>query len=287
MKKNILVTGAYGFIGKKLFTKLLKIKKFKTLGIGRKKNNQNILKHVYKGNINDRNLKNIKIWPHTIIHCAGKGNIKLNVREKTNDIKAINNLINFYSKKPPKKFILISSAAVYGGIKKLKPISDYGKQKLKVENICKKFFSKKRTKLKILRVYSIYGPGLRKQLIWDVCKKLKYNKHNYFGSGKEVRSWVYIDDLINIILRLIDKNTKKNVIDIHGNNAIKNEDLLKLIYKLSCINLQKPVFTFKTRNGDPKIMRSYKTDKLPFVNYPTKLEAGLRNYIKWFKKQKI
>lgn len=287
MKKNILVTGAYGFIGKNLLIRLTKIKNFKALGIGRKKINQNILSYAYEGNINDKNLHNIKILPHTIVHCAGKGKTKLNSKEKINDIKAINNLINFYSKNPPKNFILISSAAVYGGIKKLKPISDYGKQKLEVENICKKFFSRKKTKLKILRVYSIYGPGLRKQLVWDACKKLKYNHHNYFGTGKEVRSWVYIDDLINIIIKLIDKITKKSVIDIQGNKAIKNKDLLKLIYKLSSENKNKPVFTQKKRIGDPKIMKSYKKDKLTFISYPTKLEVGLRNYIKWFKKQKI
>ena len=62
--------------------------------------------------------------------------------------------------------------------KKIKPISLYGKQKLLIENLCKLNFKQKVNKLIILRVFSLYGPGLKKQLFWDVCKKIE-KKNNF------------------------------------------------------------------------------------------------------------
>ena len=72
------------------------------------------------------------------------------------------------------KIIFLSSQAVYGKInsKKIsennltKPISAYGKTKLLAEKELKKI---NYNYIIILRLFSIYGIGLRKQIIWDAC----------------------------------------------------------------------------------------------------------------------
>ena len=81
-------------------------------------------------------------------------------------------IINFYKQKKIKKFILISSAAIYGGGKNINPISFYGKQKLLIENLCKLNLKNKKKKLIILRVFSLYGPGLKKQLLIEAFQVL-------------------------------------------------------------------------------------------------------------------
>ena len=54
------------------------------------------------------------------------------------------------------------------------------------------FFEKNfKLQFNILRFYSIYGDGLKKQLIWDACKKMKFNKNIFFGTGEEIKLDTY------------------------------------------------------------------------------------------------
>lgn len=287
-KQKILITGVYGFLGSNLFTKLSKLKNLQVLGIGRNRYNLK-LKNTVSGSINIKNLNKLKLIPDTIIHCAGEGSVSSVTKKYGSGYFTTKKLLNFYKKKKIKKFILISSAAVYGGGRKIRPISLYGKQKLLIEKLCKSTLKNKEKKLIILRVFSLYGPGLKKQLFWDVCKKIKKVDNIFFGTGNEVRSWVYIDDLINIIYKICEKKIKSAVLDISGKDNIENKDLIKKIYNSYFPNKKNnlPLFSGKKKKRDPKIMKSYKKKiNKKFINYFTNLEDGIERYIKWFKKIK-
>ena len=80
------------------------------------------------------------------------------------------------SQKNKTKLIYISSPAVYGNSidkKILKPISPYGKNKLKSERLLIQFSKLNNCEITIIRFFSLYGEGLNKQLIWDTLKKIK------------------------------------------------------------------------------------------------------------------
>ena len=159
-----------------------------------------------------------------------------------------------------------------------------------IENLCKLNFKQKVNKLIILRVFSLYGPGLKKQLFWDVCKKIEKKNNFFFGTGNELRSWVYIDDLVKIIDKICVKSNTSLTLNIAGKNSIKNKDLITKIYDayFKNKNFEIPYFSGKKRKGDPKTMRSYRKNPLnkKFINYFTTLEDGIDRYIKWFKRIK-
>ena len=106
----------------------------------------------------------------------------------------------------------MSSQAVYGKVstnkisekKKTLPISDYGKTKLLAE---KELLKLKNNSIFILRIFSIYGIGLKKQIIWDACKKFKKNKLIFRGDGKEKRDYLNINDFTKLSEKII--NSKK------------------------------------------------------------------------------
>jgi dTDP-glucose 4,6-dehydratase/UDP-glucose 4-epimerase len=109
---------------------------------------------------------------------------------------------------PQTKFINFSSAAVYGNPKRLPireqdelaPLSPYGKHKLETEAILKKYSVESGLKTCSVRVFSAYGPGLHKQLFWDLYLKSRETKHiRLFGTGKESRDFIFIDDLVRAI----------------------------------------------------------------------------------------
>jgi dTDP-glucose 4,6-dehydratase/UDP-glucose 4-epimerase len=123
------------------------------------------------------------------------------------NVKVILDAIRKYQ--PACKFINFSSAAVYGNpvalpIREdasLKPLSPYGKHKLQAELLLQYYAREYGLSTLSLRVFSAYGPGLRKQLFWDLFQKWRTHngKVRLFGTGQESRDFIFIDDLVRAV----------------------------------------------------------------------------------------
>jgi len=108
---------------------------------------------------------------------------------------------------PECKMINFSSAAVYGNPESLpiketqsrNPLSPYGFHKLQSELLLKEYHRFFGLQTMSVRVFSAYGPGLKKQLFWDLKQKANQGNVELFGSGKESRDFIYIADLITAI----------------------------------------------------------------------------------------
>ena len=291
---KILITGVCGFVGNNLYLKLKK--KNELIGIGRKNRNyKNKYKNIIEKEITHKNLVNLNFKPNVIIHCAGSGSVtksiqnpKIDYEKNVNTTKELIKFISELTKKP--KVIMFSTAAVYGNSceknkKQLKPISPYGRNKLKSENILLKKSKKFRFELMILRFYSIYGVGLKKQLIWDVCEKINNKINVFYGSGNEMRSWINIKDVNRLIQFLIKKGSISNqTLDISGNDVVKNKFLVKKLFKLLNIN-KVPYFNKKNKRGDP-IDQIFNNSILKNLGWKPKinLSNGLKEYVQWYKK---
>ena len=63
-----------------------------------------------------------------------------------------------------------------------------------------------------------------------MCVKIEKKNNFFFGTGNELRSWVYIDDLVKIIDKICVKSNTSLTLNIAGKNSIKNKDLITKIY---------------------------------------------------------
>ena len=281
--KKILLTGAYGFLGSHLYESLKE--KNKIYRIGRYKKNKKI--SLY-------NLKKTNFFFDTVIHCAGGSSVSNSITNPKEDYKKTvesTKILLKYIKSHQKKikFVFISSASVFGNsIKKslLKPISPYGKNKLISEKILIKNSKKLGFDLTIIRFFSLYGEGLKKQLLWDTINKLKKKKFEFYGYGNEKRSWMHINDAIKII-HLSIKNYHKEIkiINAPGKQILTNKNVVELIYKNYNIK-NKPYFNGIVRKGDP-VEQVYTNKDLKDLNFVQSInfQKGLNKYIKWFKKK--
>ncbi len=113
---------------------------------------------------------------------------------------------------PKCKFINLSSAAVYGNPAYLpvnesaatNPISPYGKHKLLSEQLLLERANNDGLATLSLRVFSVYGNGLKKQLFWDIYQKsLKANLIELYGTGHETRDFIHINDLMFALEQII------------------------------------------------------------------------------------
>ena len=117
---------------------------------------------------------------------------------------------------PACRFINLSSAAVYGNPSVLPihemaatlPVSPYGQHKLMAEQLCQQYQQFFGVGSCVLRIFSAYGPGLQKQLLWDIAQKSRDTTAlTLFGTGQESRDFVYVTDIIQAIAQVLAAGT--------------------------------------------------------------------------------
>lgn len=189
------------------------------------------------------------------------------------------------------KFINLSSAAVYGNPVALpikeemhsNPISPYGKHKLMAEMLCEEFYRDFGIQTCSLRIFSAYGNGLRKQLLWDINQKMQQsNRLEMFGTGFETRDFIHVYDIAQVLELLIPSDKfKADVINVGNGVEVQIREVVELFVK-NKLWQGKLVFSGSNRKGDPinwladiSIIQSlgYK----PSIT----LEEGIKQYIKW------
>ena len=81
----------------------------------------------------------------------------------------------------------------------MNPVSPYGVHKKIAEDLCRSYGQHFKIASCVIRLFSVYGVRLRKQLLWDECLKLSKNEITFFGTGQETRDWLHIHDVVNLL----------------------------------------------------------------------------------------
>lgn len=231
------------------------------------------------------------------INAAGAANVAASVLNPGNDKKLnvdlVSHLLESIQKLQPNcKLINFSSAAVYGNPKKLpinetdslSPISPYGNHKLRAEKLCHKYFEQHGISSYNLRVFSAYGPHLRKQLFWDLYLKVQKGDVTLFGTGNESRDFIYIEDLVQVVSLIIKQNFQgANIINVASGNELTIKAAADSFLK-SYGYTGELKFSGEQRSGDPinwqaDISRLKKLGFQPRFNF----EEGIQQYVNWLK----
>lgn len=299
MKKNrILITGGTGFIGYHLAKKCLelnwsvdsistklpknkrKLKKVKYLELDISKN-KNLTKYLSK----DYDY---------IVNLAGY--VDHSNKEKTikSHFNGCKNLATFFLNRNIKRFIQIGSSIEYGKIKSpqkeskknyQKTYSFYGKAKLLSTKFLLKLKKKYNFPATILRLYLVYGPyqdGNR--IIPFTIMNAINNKKFDCSTGNQLRDFIYIDDLVSAIIKIIkNENLNGEIINIGSGKPISIKRLIIKICKLS--KGGQPQFG-KIPFRKDEILRLYpnlsKIKKIIKWKAKVNLDQGLKKTIKYF-----
>ena len=299
-KKTILITGASGFIGNALYAKL-KNENYNIIGLdnffrGKNLKNQTII----KGSIFDKKiLKKLICKSDIIIHLVAINGTRnfYNIPDKVFEVSMrgamiLYDCLNEIGDKN-KKILLASSGEVYGEPKKIptdervslvvKDIFNnrysYGGGKICQDLIARYLISKVVKECIIFRPHNVYGPNMGFDHVIPelMMKSLKAkNKITIEGSGKETRSFCYIDDFLNGLIILIKKKINGfNIFNIGNDYEISIKNLTKLIIKNSKKNLliqNKKLRTGSSKRRCPDIKKIKKLGYIPLVNLETGIE---------------
>jgi UDP-glucose 4-epimerase len=295
--KNILIIGCLGFIGKAIKSFFETNNSYSVYGVdlATYSSENNYISFTKYGDF-DSILNLIKI--DICINASGAANVSFSVEHPAQDfnLNSVNvfkilNALRIHS--PKAKFINLSSAAVYGNPGSLpiketsstQPISPYGYHKYISELICQEFNQLYDVKTCCLRIFSAYGPGLKKQLLWDLSRKAEKQNHILlYGTGEESRDFIYIDDLVHAVQCILeDQHFSDSIINIASGSEVYIKDIARIFFKHYNSSLTYE-FSGQRRIGDPDNWRA-DTTKLQQTGFKQKIdiEEGIQNYIQWVK----
>ena len=234
--------------------------------------------------------------PSICIHCAGRASVPLSVSEPVSDFYTnsvitfeLLNAIRLHS--PKCKFIFLSSAAVYGNPQSLPisekqtvaPISPYGFHKLMCEQMCLEFTKVYGLQTASLRIFSAYGPGLRRQVVWDICQKaITQGSLLLQGTGQESRDFIHALDIARALSVVVESAPMTGeVYNLGTGREVKISELATgVLNSLEADFL--PQFDGIVPTGNPLNWQA-DISRLKSIGFnPTvELERGIKTFVNW------
>ena len=305
---SVWISGAGGFIGRHL-ARALKAQGELVSGLGHGPWLEHERQHVgistwIKGDVSLSNLEQLMGLagkPETIFHLAGGSSVAHAIGNPHDDfsrtVDSIAELLEWVRlRSPSTRIVAVSSAAVYGSghmapiseHARVSPISPYGVHKLMMEQACKSYAETYGLNIIMPRLFSVYGPGLRKQLLWDLCQKLLSQPTvELGGTGDELRDWTDIRDIVRILARMAElASPRAPSINLATGMATPVKEVAHLVLEQWGRNdLGSAVrFNGKSRAGDP-ISLVADTQLLSTFGFETRIlvAQGIIEYVTWFR----
>lgn len=307
---KIIVTGAAGFIGSHLAERLASLN-YNVIGLDCLINNYS--KSLKQLNINQLQKQGIEFVNidlsqddleaitnniDFIFHLAAQPGIDASVPfelYERNNIIATHRLLEAVKKSNLLQgFVNISTSSVYGSnatgdeSSVPKPISVYGVTKLAAEQLVLSESRNENITACSLRLFSVYGPRERPEKLYHKLIKCILNDEDFplcKGSENHIRSYTYIDDIIDGIISVMDniKVCNGEIFNIGTDEAITTGEGIKIVEEI--IGKKAKIKIEPKRPGDQveTIANVRKARKLLNYNPIVKPREGLERQINWFK----
>lgn len=315
--KKVLVTGGAGFIGSHVVEKLVD-RKAKVTVLDNLQNGKLINLNEVKGKINFiiGDCQKLSVaqkacnGQEIVMNLAARvGGIEYNRTHQAtmfkDNITIATNMIEAARTEKVDRFLIVSSACVYshncsvptpeseGFIDEPEPTnSGYGWAKRMAELLGKYYHDEFGLKTGIVRPYNCYGPrdhfNPETSHVVPALIKRVFDGENpvvVWGSGKQTRAFLYVEDLAEGMILAIEKHPHPDPVNLGTDEEIFLSDLVYKILEISQIKADVDFDTTKP-DGSPR-RNSDNTKSLTMLNFKpkTSLSVGLAKTIKWYKNE--
>jgi dTDP-glucose 4,6-dehydratase len=254
---RILVTGGLGFIGSNFILRIakkypeIKIVNVDAEFVGSNKQNLSQLKsnrnyQYVKGNIcNQKLMDNLISKSDAVFNFAAESHVDRSIANSQSFVDS--NIIGTHSilesiRKHKVRLVHISTDEVFGSLKRgsadenyvLNPSSPYASTKASAELLAKSYWATYGTDVVITRCTNNFGPRqFPEKLIPKTIILASKNKSiPIFGTGKNVRDWIFVDDHCDAIMTVFKKGKAGESYNIAGHNELSNNYIVRKILKM-------------------------------------------------------
>ena len=300
MAKNVLITGVAGFLGRYIAREFLRAGwKVAGLDVVAPENAALAADVAYhRTTLPGAALADILRAepPDACVHCAGRASVALSMDDPSADFHD-NAVLTFElldalrRDAPGCRAIFLSSAAVYGNPVTLPvcedhavaPLSPYGFHKRQGELLCEEFSRVYALPTLSVRIFSAYGPGLRRQVVWDICQKAMGGARlELRGTGAESRDFIHAADVARALVLLAENAPAQGEIyNLATGRETTIADLARLILRV-LENAEPPAFDGINPSGNPLRWQADISRIAALGFAPAQpLETGLRQVANW------
>ena len=301
--RTLLVTGGGGFLAYYFATEFREAG-WRVLGLGRGRPAQ---PEIFDGDFWEVRLPSLelrdyfqRVRPDLIINTVGTSSIAFSMEQPSVDLEQ--NVLDFHHLLDQLRLsgcgarvLQLSSAAVYGQpdvfpiteATPLRPVSPYGFHKWQAELAAREFHEIYGLAVCNLRIFSAYGAGLRRQVIWELCRKAhETGCLTLEGTGLEERDFFHGRDVARAA-RLIAENGRFDggAYNLAEGVSRRIDEVARCIGEIAGLK-DEPTFAGLSRPGNPAIWRVQPT-RLQELGFSSKVawESGLKENVEWCLKQ--
>jgi len=311
---RMLVTGGAGFIGSNFIRFLLNDRSDTEIVV-------NLDKLTYAGNL--ENLKDIAGNPayrfirgdicdgelvsrildefdiDTVVHFAAESHVDRSISEGlsfvTTNVTGTCSLLEAARKAGISRFIHVSTDEVYGSIRKgsfsetdpLNPSSPYSASKAGSDLLALSYFTTHHVPVIVTRCTNNFGPFQypEKLIPLFTTNLIEGKKVPVYGSGMNVRDWIYVLDHCRAIACILKKGTPGEIYNIGGGTELTNLEITRKI--LEQLGKDETSIQFVGDRKGHDFRYSLSSDKLHSLGWQPRFtfDEALEHTIRWYKEQ--
>ena len=316
--KKVLVTGGAGFVGSHVAEYLLnrgddvvivdeindyydvKIKMANLDHLRKVCPDQSRLS-IYKGDICDEQFM-LDVFererPEWVCHMAARAGVRPSIQDPFiyihSNIKGTTQLMELSHKFGVKNFVFASSSSVYGGSKSTyfseeenvdNPVSPYAASKKACELLAYTYHHLYKLNITGLRFFTVYGPRGRPDMapfkfIDRVSRGIELQK---FGDGTSSRDYTYIDDIVDGVVRSIDRPHSYEVFNLGKGDGTSLNEFIAIVEKH--VGKQANVKQLPDQPGDVPYTCADVQKAQQLLGYRSKVafDEGIKRTVSWYK----
>lgn len=306
---NILLTGGAGFIGSHLLERLLPrgddvcvVDDFNDYydPALKRRNLQGKKIELVEADIRDlaRVEPLVARKPDVLVHLAARAGVRPSVEDPVLysdvNVRGTLGLLELCRRHGVRRFVFASSSSVYGNApvpfresqRSLEPISPYGATKLAGEHYGRVYNRLFGIQFTGLRFFTAYGPRQRPDMAIHKFARLldRGEEMPVFGDGSTRRDYTYIDDILDGVVRAIDRPKPYEVYNLGESRTVELRELLALLE--SALGKKAKIARRPEQPGDVKETCADISKARSELGYDPKvsIEEGIRRFVEWFRK---
>ena len=316
--KKVLVTGGAGFIGSSVAKALLErgdsvvivdeMNDYYDVRI--KENNLNRLRDlcpdqnrlvIYKGDICDEGLM-LQLFekerPQWVCHMAARAGVRPSIQDPYvyihSNIRGTTHLMELSHRFGVKNFVFASSSSVYGGSKSTyfsedesvdNPVSPYAASKKACELLAYTYHHLYNLNVTGLRFFTVFGPNGRPDMApFKFIDRVSHGQElQQFGDGSSSRDYTYISDIVDGVVRSIDRPYSYEVFNLGKGSGTSLKQFINIVQKH--VGKKAVIKIMPDQPGDvPYTCASVEKARV-LLGYESKVsfDEGIRRTVEWFK----